>query len=477
MLARLPLPTALLALAVAATMAIPHDASAAERVYKLQPVRATTGIVAFDVPRLGKVRIRSARLRVQRRSRAVSIARVRRASHSRVLRVRLPAGFPAGWRSDGADASRRVPRARVAANRARLVVTVVRRANKLRSRSMPRNRSTSRRKSRATQTPPPTSSIPAAPTVDLAPSARVPIRGATYYVSPSGSDSNSGLTPGSAWRTIAKINRAALEPGDGVLLEGGATFSDGELTPPRSGASGAHIVFGSYGGGRAVLTKGIWLRNSSWLAFQDLGIVGAGQGVVASANGSGTSHVVLQGLHISDVGIGINAANAADADWRIESSTIDGADDSGIILLGSRHDVVSNTILHTGRDASISYGKHGIYLKASHSEVIANTITDFDDDGVSIRYRNSVVLGNSIANGAHGIAWHQYDTQAGTSHWRQNSISGTTAAGIYVSPGDVGGATRESFIIADNTIDPASGRHVDLRPTSGEYSTAGNVYR
>ena len=60
----------------------------------------------------------------------------------------------------------------------------------------------------------------------------------TYYVSPSGSDSN----PGSAsapWQTIARVNRASLAAGDTVLFQGGQTFSDASLTPPTSGTASA----------------------------------------------------------------------------------------------------------------------------------------------------------------------------------------------------------------------------------------------
>src|ERR1700733_11569483 len=75
----------------------------------------------------------------------------------------------------------------------------------------------------------------------------------TYYVSPSGSDSNSG-SASAPWQTIARVNRASLQPGDTVLFQGGQTFS-GTLTPPTSGTSSSPITFGSYGSGQAVITS------------------------------------------------------------------------------------------------------------------------------------------------------------------------------------------------------------------------------
>jgi hypothetical protein len=58
---------------------------------------------------------------------------------------------------------------------------------------------------------------------------------ATYYVSPTGSDKNNGLSPATAWKTLAKVNAKDFEPGDHVLLEGGQTF-----TP--SGTTGANVL-------------------------------------------------------------------------------------------------------------------------------------------------------------------------------------------------------------------------------------------
>src|SRR3954451_2640138 len=99
---------------------------------------------------------------------------------------------------------------------------------------------------------------------------------ATYYVDPSGSDSASGTSPASAWRTVTRVDRAALAAGDNVLFAGGARFADQTLMPPTSGSAGARITFGSYGTGQAVLSQGIWFTSRSWLVFDNLAVDGAG---------------------------------------------------------------------------------------------------------------------------------------------------------------------------------------------------------
>lgn len=295
------------------------------------------------------------------------------------------------------------------------------------------------------------------------------ITGTTYYVSSLGSDANSGTSPSSAWRTVKRVNEASLAPGDGVLFEGGATFSDEALMPNASGATGSPIVFGSYGEGNATLLLGVWFRGQNHLAFEHLTIEGEG-----NLQGTGED-VTVEWCSIGNDGLAINATGS-NSDWTIDDNTIDHTGNSGMLLEGENFIVSGNTITNTGLDSSIPYGKHGIYLKASNSTVTDNTITNFSADGISVRYRNSVLIGNHISNGEIGIAWFQYDPVAGTSHWTGNTISGTTEAGIYVSPSDdVGGNTRESFVIEHNTIQPAAGVYMNLHPTTGTYTTLENT--
>jgi len=303
-----------------------------------------------------------------------------------------------------------------------------------------------------------------------------PITGRTYYVSSYGSDSRDGLSPSSAWRTVWKVNSAPLQPGDGVLFEGGKAFADSALSPKRRGTASSRIVYGSYGSGRASLPKGIYLLDVSGLAFQNLSIAG-GPGVLASARGGGTSDMTLENLSISDVGIAINAGNASDTNWTIRNNTIARTDDSGMILNGSHFVISGNTVSDTGTDNSILYAKHAIYLKVSDARVTYNKITRPGVSGISVRYRNSVIEHNEINGGQLGIAWYQYDATAGTSYWRYNTITNATVGCIYVSPYDKAGWTRESFVISNNTLSKLFGVYLNLHPTSGSYSVFDNILK
>ena len=52
-------------------------------------------------------------------------------------------------------------------------------------------------------------------------------QGTTYYVSSSkGDDSNDGTSESKPFKTLEKINKLTLKPGDQVLLEKGSVFND-----------------------------------------------------------------------------------------------------------------------------------------------------------------------------------------------------------------------------------------------------------
>ena len=310
--------------------------------------------------------------------------------------------------------------------------------------------------------------------------------GITYYVSPSGSDSNSGTSPSQAWQTVKQVDRANLKPGDVVLFQGGATFTDDPLMPgwgtDASGTSTAPITFGSYGQGRAALPLGIWFNGDDNLVFANLAL-GASSGDSSTGGFQGTGDgITIEGLQISHVGLGVLSEGN---NWRIVDNTISYTGDSGMLLGfnagtpgdppgGSGYLVSQNTITETGLNPALTFGTHGIYLKVADSTVTDNTITHFNNDGISVRYRNNTITGNTISGGEIGLAWFQYDNQSGTSDWSNNTLSDLSTVGMFVC-GTQEGCRRplESFHIAGNTIHGAP-LGMNLQPINGTYSVGGN---
>ena len=84
----------------------------------------------------------------------------------------------------------------------------------------------------APKTPAPAPSAPSDPAGPVQ-APVLTITGTTYYVSASGSDSNSGTSPGSAWRTVQHVDRASLH-----------VFDDADHSfhvPARSGRRDADV--------------------------------------------------------------------------------------------------------------------------------------------------------------------------------------------------------------------------------------------
>jgi hypothetical protein len=120
-------------------------------------------------------------------------------------------------------------------------------------------------------------------------SAPSPASPRTYYLSASGDDENDGSSRG-PWRTIDKINRTPLQPGDTVAFEGGSSFS-GNLVIRQSGTVALPIQVTSHptqGGDQAEIFAGagdgITIENAEHIRVSKIKVTGSG---IRSNNGYG----------------------------------------------------------------------------------------------------------------------------------------------------------------------------------------------
>jgi len=80
--------------------------------------------------------------------------------------------------------------------------------------------------------------------------------GTAYYVDHvTGSDSNSGTSFSTAWRTVARVNQASFAPGDRILFKRGGVWRE-QLTISAAGMPGNPILFDAYGSGSAPIISG-----------------------------------------------------------------------------------------------------------------------------------------------------------------------------------------------------------------------------
>lgn len=129
------------------------------------------------------------------------------------------------------------------------------------------------------------------------------VEGKTYYIdSISGSDSNSGLSQGNAWKTTQNITYLTLNAGDKILFRAGGEY-ESTLQLVCSGTKDLPVVIGAYGeGARPVLTTSqatevLRLWDCSYVTVKDLEIT--------AHNGGGiwinTINKASEGINIENV--------------------------------------------------------------------------------------------------------------------------------------------------------------------------------
>ena len=226
--------------------------------------------------------------------------------------------------------------------------------------------------------------------VDIAEEPRfATVTGTTYYVSPNGKDSNSGTSTLKPWRTINKVNRRDLDPGDQVLFLGGATFS-GRLTftSRDSGTATNPITISSYGTGKAIINGGtveaILIYNAGGYNVANLKLVGAG-----------LSTSTRPGLNVyTDLGGDVKLAHI-----HINNLEVSGFQHG--ILIGSWNnntgftDVrVTNTVVHDNRLSGVNTYAMNPY---AHQNFYFARITAYNNPGdpalLDIPNGNGIVMG------------------------------------------------------------------------------------
>ena len=189
----------------------------------------------------------------------------------------------------------------------------------------------------------------------------------TYYVSPAGSDSNNGTSPGSAIQSLGRASGLQLNPGDQVLLQRGASFS-GKLAVWRSGNAGAPITIGAYGSGNKPVVTGDCLEvGGSYITMTDLhvaycnsnGIWTDGTGnVVTNVEATHNVHGIDVGEHAKNTKVTRNYLHHNDRMAPNTPGTFDDYGAVGVVVQGDNTEVAYNTITDNWA-ASADFGTDG----------------------------------------------------------------------------------------------------------------------
>ena len=257
----------------------------------------------------------------------------------------------------------------------------------------------------------------------------------TYYVSTSGSNSNSGCSSSAPWATLAKVNATTFAAGDQILFARGGSWT-GELHPLGSGSSGDPIVISSYGSGSAPIIAGggaaaaVYLDNQQYWTIENLEITNTTtsaairSGIQLENDTSG----ILNGIHITDDNIhnvlGFwNGAEQPSTSSGIafnlsDSSTTNGWND--VLIQG-------NTL--TTDDAG------GIYLGSlagsGHNHVTTNvviennTLNDMGGNDIVCVFCNGALVQNNLAtnSGSRYDGAGLWTAQSDNGTWQYNEVS------------------------------------------------------
>jgi hypothetical protein len=167
-----------------------------------------------------------------------------------------------------------------------------------------------------------------------------PLAATDYFVRQNGNDDAQGTSTNAAWRTIERVNRARLQPGDCVRFEANASFAGNLLlSAADAGTSNAPVVIGSFGQGRATILAGrktgITVQNAGGLALENLIVAGAGR-TNNSGYGICCDNTLTDGRRLD----GLRIANVETRDFGI----------FGILIGGSRagfeHVRVTHCVMH-----------------------------------------------------------------------------------------------------------------------------------
>ena len=145
----------------------------------------------------------------------------------------------------------------------------------------------------------------------------LPLRATDYFVRSTGDDESKGNLTNVAWRTIERVNRARLRPGDRVLFEAATTFPGNlHFSAEDAGTTNAPVVIGSFGEGRATILAGrqtgITVENAGGFTIENLIIRGAGRtnnagyGILCDntrTNGQRLSHLRIANVETHGFGI------------------------------------------------------------------------------------------------------------------------------------------------------------------------------
>lgn len=264
-----------------------------------------------------------------------------------------------------------------------------------------------------------------------------PASATTYYIDAvSGSDSNPGIDPTQAWKTLGKVNSKTFAPGDCILFAAGRCWY-GKLHPEGSGTVGNPIVISRYGDSALPVIDGagstgdgvVYLYNQQYWEITNLEITndaptGADRrGVMIGAANFGTlHHIHLKNLYIHHikgiVGQSLEAKDTGAIGLFIESDDVKDTRFDDILIEGCRIQTIDNTGIFTRSRAGGSNtpgGPNWNRRRITNLRIRYNKINDIAKNAMIVRLADGGVV-------EHNVCWDSaYRAETGNTIFSRSS--------------------------------------------------------
>lgn len=283
----------------------------------------------------------------------------------------------------------------------------------------------------------------------------------TYYVSPTGTDTNTG-SQSFPWQTLQKAANTA--PSNATIIISSGTYSPFSITRP-------YLTFQADSGASPIVSGGataITIKNTHDIIIKGLKITNASsQGVWVDTG----SNILFSNCHFdSNIGHGIQIIRSSKVE--VSDSTASSNKMGGIRELNYTTNgvYVKNIINNNGHDGQ-QYNGDGILLQGSGALVSSNTISNNGDSNIYEHgiYASALASGYTISNNtlmdnaASGIKADGAGTVS------TNTISGSVRGIVFSGTG--GSVTINSNIISATLYSILVTSGADINRYQSDYNT------
>jgi parallel beta-helix repeat protein len=193
-----------------------------------------------------------------------------------------------------------------------------------------------------------------------------------FYVDcAAGNDAAAGSSPSTAWKSVARANKATLSAGDSLLFKRGCTWSGTALAATWAGTSATPVTIATYGGSTAAarianasikVTGQYQIIDGFLVTFKPVATAPCGQPLgqyYALVITQGGAHNTIRNNTLTQATAGIHISKTSGGFNTITGNTISG-----------------NNVMQTPFDGKGDLGAWGILVRGSDNDISYNTFRD-----------------------------------------------------------------------------------------------------